>query len=167
MMNNKNKKQQNKIWIGTLDEEKNSEQKLQEIRVEHLHRNMNDLLKEIRFLDKGSLIFSGAIWAWIMQYGENNFILYVIPVLVSCLLFYKTTILLSEYDNQREKYKKIFPDTPEAEESKRYSFNTHFHWTIIGSNIVIAIFLGYMYSGHKIIFVQADANKSSTLKHVK
>ena len=145
------------------------QEEIQKIRAEHLYKNMNDLLKEIRLLDKSSLLFSGVIWAWIIRYGDNSsFIYYLIPVVVSSLLFYKTTTLLSEYDSQKKKYYKMVAISKKkkkcsSKDKKRTNLNFRFHSAIVVFNIITAICLIYANSDYKIVLVKQDTNKTKNI----
>ena len=130
---------------------------------------MNDLLKEIRLLDKSSLLFSGVIWAWIIRYGDNSSsIYYCIPIVVSSLLFYKTTTLLSEYDGQKKKYYKMVSIWKKkkkclTKDKRRTNLNFRFHSAIVVFNILTAIFLIYSNSNYKLVLVKQDTNKTKNI----
>ena len=124
------------------------------IRVEHIYNNMNDLLKEVRFLDNTSLIFSGTIWAWILTNGiKENLVLSVIPLLVVMLLAYKANSLLKEYRKQKKKYKKylkkaLIKSEKIKKNSKRRSINNTFYAIVIGANLIIALLFYYTQLGY-------------------
>ena len=80
---------------------------LLKIKIDHIYKNMNDILKEVRFIDKIVLIFSGITWGWLLNKNtivEYN-IIYIIPFLLSILLSFKVFVLLIEYNKQKIKYK--------------------------------------------------------------
>jgi len=120
--------------------DKDSLSELEKIRFEHLHKNMNDLLKEIRFLDKTILIFSGIVWAWIVQYDmAKHFsgVVYFAPLVISVLFSYKTHGLLKEFESESNKYKKYCPSNETAEKTVKPlmgKFNKFYYGIILGIN---------------------------------
>ena len=135
-----------------LEDESFTQEK--KIRVEHIYNNMNDLLKEVRFLDNTSLIFSGTIWAWILTNGiKENLVLSVIPLLVVILLAYKANSLLKEYRKQKKKYRKylkkaLIKSEKIKKNSKRRSINNTFYAIVIGANLIITLLFYYTQLGY-------------------
>jgi len=129
------------------------------LRVAHLYSNMNDLLKEIRILDKTSLIFSGVIWSWILTVKIDNEAtilgLSLVPLSVVSLLAYKAYSLLNEYRVQKNLYKKHLKNALLEEElasdSKRKRINSVFYAVVIFTNLLATLAFFYLNSGYEFV----------------
>lgn len=117
------------------------------IRIEHLYKNMNDILKEIRFVDNAMVVLSGTVWAWIIQYKVYEVIshsILFVPTGLTGLLFLKAYFLLKEYENEKKKYQTILKTTPDSD-SERSCYQKIlpylFPIIMIGANFLIAVVL--------------------------
>lgn len=127
-----------------MNDENKLKDELVKIRIEHIYKNMNDILKEVRFLDKISLVGSGIVWGWIVSQSIFfNIIINFIPAILTVFIWIKATLLLEEYKEEKLKYKKFklqFNDNETINENK-IKLNHFFYTALLLFNMIVAIYV--------------------------
>jgi superoxide dismutase len=123
----------------------NFNQELKKIRIEHLQQNMLDSIKELRFLDKAIIVFSGTAWAFLLRYTEDilsvspqviQCVILLTPFIVSLLLSVKAHYLYERYKIQKENYEKHIKVT-NIETSYSGNIINNIKWFVVAINFIL------------------------------